>query len=81
MAEKLEWQNLTVDDLSPDLVKLHNAVKKAEADRNAALEKALKKKGMMPQDKFLRVSVRGDRYGIAFSSTPQGEGGKHISLK
>jgi hypothetical protein len=81
MAEKLEWKNMTVDDLSPEIVKLHNAVRKAEAERNAALEKALKKKGIMPQDKYLRVSVRGDRYGVAFASTPQGEGNAHISLK
>ena len=79
--EELKWRNFTVDDFPPELVKAHNAVKKAEQDRNVLLAKALKKKGIMPEGTFLRVSVRGERYGVAFSETEQGNGGEHISLK
>jgi hypothetical protein len=39
------------------------------------LEKLLKKEGHMPEDKSLVMSRKGKRLGVAFASTPRGEGG------
>jgi hypothetical protein len=39
------------------------------------LEKLLKHEGHMPEDKFLVMSRKGKRLGVAFASTPRGEGG------
>jgi hypothetical protein len=47
----------------------------AEAAFKADLEKLLKSEGHMPEDKFLVMSRKGKRLGVAFASTPRGEGG------
>jgi hypothetical protein len=39
------------------------------------LEKLLKSEGHMPEDKFLVMSRKGKRLGVAFANTPRGEGG------
>jgi len=39
------------------------------------LEKLLKNEGHMPQDKSLVMSRKGKRLGVAYASTPRGEGG------
>jgi hypothetical protein len=44
------------------------------------LEKLLKNEGHMPEDKFLVMSRKGKRLGVAYVSTPRGEGGAR-SLK
>jgi len=41
----------------------------------ADLEKLLKTEGHMPEDKFLVMSRKGKRLGVAYVSTPRGEGG------
>jgi len=43
--------------------------------RSIDLEKLLKNEGHMPEDKFLVMSRKGKRLGVAFASTPRGEGG------
>jgi hypothetical protein len=60
--EELKWHNI-------------DAMVKAEAAFKADLEKLLKKEGHMPEDKFLVMSRKGKRLGIAYTSTPRGEGG------
>jgi len=52
---------------------------KGEESLGSNLEKLLKAEGHMPEDKFL-VSRKGKRLGVAFASTPRGEGGA-ASLK
>jgi len=61
--EELKWQNIDADDLP------------GGATFKADLEKLLKNEGHMPEDKFLVVSRKGKRLGVAFASTPRGEGG------
>ena len=46
----------------------------AEAAFKADLEKLLKNEGHMPEDKFLVMSRKGKRLGVAFASTPRGAG-------
>ena len=46
----------------------------------ADLEKLLKNEGHMPEDKFLVMSRKGKRVGVAFASTLRGEG-RAASLK
>jgi hypothetical protein len=41
----------------------------------ADLENLLKAEGHMPENKFLVMSRKGKRLGVAFASTPRGEGG------
>jgi hypothetical protein len=47
----------------------------AEAAFKADLEKLLKKEGHMPEDKYLLMSRKGKRLGVAYVSAPRGEGG------
>ena len=47
----------------------------AEATFKADLEKLLKAEGLMQEDKFLVMSRKGKRLGVAFARTPRGEGG------
>jgi hypothetical protein len=47
----------------------------AHLAHKADLEKLLKNEGHMPEDKFLVMSRKGKRLGVAFASTPRGEGG------
>jgi hypothetical protein len=42
--------------------------------QRAELEKLLKKEGHMPEDKFLLMSRKGKRLGVAYASA-RGEGG------
>ena len=73
--EELKWQNIDADDLPNDVKKSFDAMVEAEAAFKDDLEKLLKKEGHMPQDKFLVMSRKGKRLGVAFASTPRGEGG------
>ena len=75
--EELKWQNIDADDL-PAQVK---AMVEAEAAFKADLEKLLKAEGHMPVDKFLVMSRKGKRLGIAFASTPRGEGAASLKFK
>jgi hypothetical protein len=74
--EELKWQNIDADDLSADVKKSFDA--EAEATFKADLEKLLKNEGHMPEDKFLVMSRKGKRLGVAFASTPRGEGGPRV---
>src|SRR5262249_6545485 len=73
--EELKWQNIDADDLPADVKKSFDAMVEAEATFKADLEKLLKHEGHMPEDKFLVMSRKGQRLGVAFASTPRGEGG------
>jgi hypothetical protein len=59
--------------------KSFDAMLEAEAAFKADLEKLLKNEGL-PEDKFLVMSRKGKRLGVAIASTPRGEGGA-ASLK
>ena len=63
-----------------EVKKSFDAMVEAEAAFKADLEKLLKSEGHMPEDKFLVMSRKGKRLGVAFASTPRGEGGA-ASLK
>jgi hypothetical protein len=78
--EELKWQNINADDLPTDVKKSFDAMVAAEAAFKVELEKLLKKEGHMPEDKFLLLSRKGKRLGVAYVSTPRGEGGA-ASLK
>jgi len=73
--EELKWQNIDSDDLPVEVKKSFDAMVEAEATFKADLEKLLKGEGHMPEDKFLVMSRKGKRLGVAFASTPRGEGG------
>jgi hypothetical protein len=73
--EELKWQNIDADDLPAEVKKSFDAMVEAEAVFKADLEKLLKNEGHMPEDKFLVMSRKGKRIGVAFASTPRGEGG------
>jgi hypothetical protein len=49
--------------------KSFDAMVEAEATFKADLEKLLKSEGHMPEDKFLVMSRKGKRLGVAFAST------------
>jgi hypothetical protein len=61
--------------LPADLKKSFDAMVEAEAIFKSDLEKLLKNEGHMPDHKFLVMSRKGKRLGIAFASTPRGERG------
>jgi hypothetical protein len=73
--EELQWQNIDADDLPAAVKKSFDAMVEAEATFKADLERLLKAEGHMPEDKFLVMSRKGKRLGVAFASTPRGEGG------
>ena len=73
--EELKWQNIDADDLPAQVKKSFDAMVEAEAAFKADLEKLLKAEGHMPEDKFLVMSRKGKRLGVAFASAPRGEGG------
>jgi hypothetical protein len=73
--EELKWQNIDADDLPAEVKKSFDAMVEAEATFKADLEKLLKNEGHMPEDKFLVMSRKGKRIGVAFASTPRGEVG------
>jgi hypothetical protein len=73
--EELKWQNIDADDLPAAVKKSFDAMVEAEAAFKTDLEKLLKQEGHMPGDKFLVMSRKGKRLGVAFASTPRGEGG------
>jgi hypothetical protein len=77
--EELKWQNIDADDLPAQVKKSFDAMVEAEAAFKADLEKLLKAEGHMPEDKFLVMSRKGKRLGVAFVSTPRGEGGARRS--
>jgi hypothetical protein len=68
--EELKWQNIDADDLPAAVKKSFDAMVEAEAAFKADLPE-----GHMPEDKFLVMSRKGKRLGVAFASTPRGEGG------
>jgi hypothetical protein len=70
--EELKWQNIDADDLPAAVKKSFDAMVEAEATFKADLEKLLKNEGHMPEDKFLVMSRKGKRLGVAFVSTPRG---------
>ena len=72
---RIEVQNIDADDLPATVKKSFDAMVEAEATFKADLEKLLKNEGHMPEDKFLVTSRKGKRLGVAFASTPRGEGG------
>jgi hypothetical protein len=78
--EEWKWQNIDADDLPAEVKKSFYAMIEAEAVFKADLEKLLKNEGHMPEDKFLVMSRKGKRLGVAYASAPQGEGGAR-SLK
>jgi hypothetical protein len=78
--EELKRQNINVDDLPAAVKTSFDAMVEAEAAFKADLEKLLKDEGHMLEDKFLIMSRKGKRLGVAFASTPRGEGGA-ASLK
>ena len=78
--EELKWQNIDADDLPTDVKQSFDAMVAAEAAFKVELEKLLKKEGHMPEDKYLLMSRKGKRLGVAYVSTPRGEGGE-ASLK
>ena len=73
--EELKWQNIDADDLPADVKHSFDAMVAAEAAFKVELEKLLKKEGHMPEDKYLLISRKGKRLGVAYASTPRGEGG------
>jgi hypothetical protein len=78
--EELKWQNIDADDLPAAVKKSFDAMVEAEAAFKADLEKLLKNEGHMPEDKYLVMSRKGKRLGVAYASTPRVEGGA-ASLK
>jgi hypothetical protein len=72
---RTEVQNIDADDLPAAVKKSFDAMVEAEAAFKVDLEKLLKNEGHMPEDKFLVMSRKGKRLGVAFASTPRGEGG------
>ena len=70
-----KWQNIDADDLPAAVKKSFDVMVEAEAAFKANLEKLLKKEGHMLEDKFLVMSRKGKRLGVAYASTPRGEGG------
>ena len=73
--EELKWQNIHADDLPAEVKKSFDAMVEAEAAFRADLEQLLKNEGHMPEDKFLVMSRKGRRLGVAYASSPRGEGG------
>ena len=72
--EELKWQNIDADDLPAAVKKSFDAMVEAEAAFKADLENLLKNEGHMPEDKYLVMSRKGKRLGVAYAST-QREGG------
>ena len=72
--EELKWQNIDADDFPTDVKKSFDAMVEAEEAFKADLEKLLKKEGHMPEDKYLLISRKGKRLGVAYTSTPGGKG-------
>src|SRR5258708_575914 len=73
--EELKWQNIDADEWPAEVKRSFDAMVEAGDTYKADLEKLLKNEGHMPEDKFLVVSRKGKRLGVAFASTPRGEGG------
>jgi hypothetical protein len=61
--EELKWQNIDADDLPAAVKKSFDAMVEAEAAFKADLEKLLKNEGLMPEDKFLVMSRKGNVLG------------------
>jgi hypothetical protein len=78
--EELKWQNIDADDLPAEVKKSFDAMAEAEAAFKADLEKLLKNEGHMPEDKFLVMSRKGKRLGVAFVGAPR-EGGASLKFK
>jgi hypothetical protein len=72
---RVEVAEHRADDLPAEVKKSFHAMVEAAAAFKADLEKLLKNEGHMPQDKFLVMSRKGKRLGVAYANTPRGEGG------
>jgi hypothetical protein len=79
--EELKWHNIDADDLPAPVKKSFDAMVEAEAAFKADLEELLKKEGHMPEDKFLVVSRKGKRLGVAYASTPGKDGAGSLKFK
>src|SRR5262249_12210499 len=73
--EELKWQNIDADDLPAEVKRSLDAMVDAEVAYMDDLEKLLKNEGHMPEDKFLVMSRKENRLGVAYVSTPRGERG------
>jgi hypothetical protein len=67
-------------DLPAEVKKSFDAIVEAEAAFKAHLEKLLKNEGHMPEDKFLVMSRKGKRLGVAFAGALR-EGGASLKFK
>jgi hypothetical protein len=72
--EELKWQKIDAGDLPAEVKKSFDAMVEAEAAFKADLEKLLKNEGQMPEDKFLVMSRKGKRLGVAYTNALRGEG-------
>ena len=79
--EELKWQNIDADDLPAAVKKSFDAMVEAEAAFKADLEKLLKNEGHMPEDKYLVMSRKGKRLGVAYASTSRGEGRSSVEVQ
>ena len=61
--------------MAAEVKKSFDAMVEAEAAFKADLERLLKNEGHMPDNKVPVMSRKGKRLGVAFASTPRGEGG------
>jgi len=77
---RVEVENIDADDLPAEVKKSFDAMVEAEALFKADLEKLLKNEGHMPEDKFLVMSRKGKRLGVAFAGAPR-EGGASLKFK
>jgi hypothetical protein len=67
-------------DLPAEVKKSFDAILEAGAAFKADLEKLLKNEGHMPEDKFLVMSRKGKRLGVAFAGALR-EGGASLKFK
>ena len=63
--EELKWQNIDADDLPATVKKSFDAMVEAETTFKTDLETLLKHEGHMAEDKFLVMSRKGKRLGVA----------------
>jgi hypothetical protein len=61
--------------------KSFDAMVEAEATFKTELERLLKKEGHMPEGKYLLLSRKGKRLGVAYASTPGGSGSLKFKTK
>jgi hypothetical protein len=78
MPTKSEWFNMHPADLPAALKKDYDAIHRAEDKFTEALLAQLQKKGLVPKDKFIAVSVRRGRdIGYTVKNTQGDASGSH----